>query len=189
MFCKYCGSEIEDNSKFCEKCGKKLDEAVPAAEAENPVKKKKSKKKWIILAVAAVLVVVVLAAVIGSSGYDSEKSTGNSGSSEYSEVITQPPTEASKYQKTNSYNIPCNGNSELAIEAANVFADKYGGFSYDWNLTSVDASVSGMEGTYRYTYSWVGNTYTATRKFKITDYGTYRNYSWEGDIANLFYGS
>ena len=53
MFCKYCGSEIEDNSKFCEKCGKKLDEAVPAAEAESPVKKKKSKKKWIILAVAA----------------------------------------------------------------------------------------------------------------------------------------
>ena len=103
--------------------------------------------------------------------------------------ITQPPTEASKYQKTNSYNIPCNGNSELAIEAANVFADKYGGSSYDWNLTSVDASVSGMEGTYRYTYSWAGNTYTATRKFKITDYGTYRNYSWEGDIANLFYGS
>ena len=127
MFCKYCGSEIEDNSKFCEKCGKKLDEAVPAAEAESPVKKKKSKKKWIILAVAAVLVVVVLAAVIGSSGDDSEESTGNSGSSEYSEVITQPPTEASKYQKTNSYNIPCNGNSELAIEAANVFADKYGG--------------------------------------------------------------
>ena len=156
MFCKYCGSEIEDNSKFCEKCGKKLDEAVPAAEAESPVKKKKSKKKWIILAVAAVLVVVVLAAVIGSSGDDSEESTGNSGSSEYSEVITQPPTEASKYQKTNSYNIPCNGNSELAIEAANVFADKYGGSSYDWNLTSVDASVSGMEGTYRYTYSWAG---------------------------------
>ncbi|WP_277295340.1 hypothetical protein [Ruminococcus callidus] len=107
----------------------------------------------------------------------------------YRKFITQPPTEASKYQKTNSYNIPCNGNSELAIEAANVFADKYGGSSYDWNLTSVDASVSGMEGTYRYTYSWAGNTYTATRKFKITDYGTYRNYSWEGDIANLFYGS
>ena len=171
MFCKYCGSEIEDNSKFCEKCGKKLDEAVPAAEAESPVKKKKSKKKWIILAVAAVLVVVVLAAAIGSSGDDSEESTGNSGSSEYSD------------------NIPCNGNSELAIEAANVFADKSGGSSYNWNLTSVDASVSGMEGTYRYTYSWAGNTYTATRKFKITDYGTYRNYSWEGDIANLFYGS
>ena len=76
MFCKYCGSEIEDNSKFCEKCGKKLDEAVPAAEAESPMKKKKSKKKWIILAVAAVLVVVVLAAVIGSSGDDSEESTG-----------------------------------------------------------------------------------------------------------------
>ena len=45
MFCKYCGSEIEDNSKFCEKCGKKLDEAVPAAEAESPVKKKKSKNR------------------------------------------------------------------------------------------------------------------------------------------------
>ena len=44
MFCKYCGSEIEDNSKFCEKCGKKLDEAVPAAEAESHMKKKKSKK-------------------------------------------------------------------------------------------------------------------------------------------------
>lgn len=26
MFCKYCGKEIDDNSKFCEMCGKELTE-------------------------------------------------------------------------------------------------------------------------------------------------------------------
>lgn len=36
MFCKYCGSEIEDNSKFCEKCGKKLDEAVASFPLAQP---------------------------------------------------------------------------------------------------------------------------------------------------------
>ena len=28
MFCKFCGAEIDDNSKFCNKCGKDLSEQV-----------------------------------------------------------------------------------------------------------------------------------------------------------------
>lgn len=114
---------------------------------------------------------------------------GNNASSKSSVENANIVTEASKYQNANSYGIPCNGNSDLAIEAANVFADKYGGSGYDWTLTSVDASVSGMSETYRYSYNWVGNSYTATTNFKITDYGSYRNYTWDGDFANLFYGS
>lgn len=28
MFCKYCGAEIDDNSLFCLKCGKKLNSNI-----------------------------------------------------------------------------------------------------------------------------------------------------------------
>lgn len=110
---------------------------------------------------------------------------------DYDDVYNDDEIEAedSKYQKTNSYGIACNGNSDLAIEAANVFADKYGGSGHDWTLTSVDASVTGMEGTYRYSYDWAGYNYTATTNFTITDYGSYRNYQWSGDFVDLFYGN
>lgn len=113
---------------------------------------------------------------------------GNTSTKSSVENVNEIVTEASKYQKTNSYGVTCNGNSDLAIEAANVFADKYGGSGHDWTLTSVDASVSGMSVTYRYSYTWAGNSYTATTGFKITDYGSYRNYTWDGDFAELFYG-
>ena len=37
MFCPMCGKEIEDDSRFCEFCGAKLDEAQPTLSCEPPV--------------------------------------------------------------------------------------------------------------------------------------------------------
>lgn len=141
------------------------------------------------LAGIVLIAIIIIAAVRSCSNNDSHNE--ESSTEESSTYVTGLRTEAeeSKYQKTNSYNIPCNGNSDMAIEAANVFADKYGGSDHDWNLLSVDASVSGIKGTYRYTYSWAGTCYTATTYFEMTDYGSYRNYTWDGDFVDLFYGN
>ena len=34
-FCKYCGSELNDGSKFCPKCGAKIEEII---ENNDPIK-------------------------------------------------------------------------------------------------------------------------------------------------------
>lgn len=263
MFCRNCGNQLTDNSRFCGKCG-----ASQNLETENSLNKlsldenmktshkgilgfvKQNKKKALLLLTGVIVITVILVIIItGNKKYDYNGSTFSESQLEQiclelcvpedldvvidegipyefearnctlvpitiysnnkkiasgdvdvdeatvkaniyfyqknSDSVENPTT--SKYQKTNSYNIPCNGNSELAIEAANVFADKYGGTGSDWNLISVDASVTGMKGTYRYKYSWAGNTYTKTIDFTITDYGEYRNYQWNGDYYNLFY--
>ena len=187
MFCKYCGNKLEDNAKFCNQCGKKQDDVQRTVNTENPEEKPKklSKKTWIIIA-GIVLMIAIIFVAVKSGNHNSNEVTDTDESSTY---VTGLRTEESKYQNTNSYNIPCNGNSDIAIEAANVFADKYGGSGSDWNLMSVDASVSGGTGTYRYIYDWAGNRYTATTTFEITDYGSYRNYTWSGDFVDLFYGN
>ena len=41
MYCKHCGKEIPDDSRFCSGCGKPQSEAVPPVEIEEPKKKKK----------------------------------------------------------------------------------------------------------------------------------------------------
>lgn len=180
MFCKNCGNEIKDGVKFCGKCGALQD--VSTLNSIKDIKKIIRKKPFIfIIAIFIIALIIIVITVVGNSPTKSSMETVN----EKNEIVT----EASKYQKTNSYGITCNGNSDLAIEAANVFANKYGESGHDWTLTSVDASVSGMNGTYRYSYNWAGNSYTATTNFKITDYGSYRNYTWDGDFADLFYGN
>lgn len=70
MFCKYCGNEVAENTKFCTKCGKPIvNEAV-----QNKVhtleiirsKNKKSKKPYVII---GVLVIIVCLLVGGGFGY------------------------------------------------------------------------------------------------------------------------
>ena len=41
MYCKHCGKEIPDDSRFCSGCGKPQSDAVPPVEIEEPKKKKK----------------------------------------------------------------------------------------------------------------------------------------------------
>lgn len=62
MFCKYCGKEIRNDSKFCSSCGgniagKKVIENVVKSEKVSTLKK--SEKSWIWLGVFAVFIIVV----------------------------------------------------------------------------------------------------------------------------------
>lgn len=56
MFCKSCGSEVEDGIRFCGKCGTQI-------ELEN-VKNAPQSKRWKIIAILSLLVIVALIIVI-----------------------------------------------------------------------------------------------------------------------------
>ena len=62
MFCRYCGQEIEDNSKFCNKCGKSVDakNAVEKGEIKPKVQKVGSKKLILLLGGAVALALLAL---------------------------------------------------------------------------------------------------------------------------------
>lgn len=62
MFCSKCGSEIPDESKFCQKCGANLN----SQNSSSKLKKKISKK--ILIAISAVII-VVLVCIIGGIIY------------------------------------------------------------------------------------------------------------------------
>lgn len=203
MFCRKCGNEIKEGAKFCGKCGLFQDistvNSMPSPKINSAFQQKvtyqsvksailNKHKKFLFVITALVIIIVIVIIVKAAIGNSSGESSVQTITDEHEIVTETYTTEASKYQKTNYYNIKCNGNNDLAIEAANVFANKYGGSDHDWVLTGVDASVSGMEGTYRYSYTWAGSSYTATTDFTITDYGSYRNYVWDGDFVDLFYG-
>lgn len=200
MFCPYCGDELRENAKYCTHCGKQISNnmtapsnAIQPSSASN---KDLSNRNTIIVVSAMVLLTIVIVVStrkhsnepIGNNNvYSEEQHDFDSSYADYN--YNEPNIQESQYQTSNSYNIPCNGNNDLAIEAANIFANKYGMTGKDWTLTNVDASVTGMEGTFRYSYTWAGSSYTATTTFTITDFGTYRNYQWKGDFVDLFYGN
>ena len=64
MFCKYCGSEIADSSKFCDKCGKPVDtqafsQTIPVS-STIPANKPPKKHKKIKFAVLGILLTVII---------------------------------------------------------------------------------------------------------------------------------
>jgi len=90
MFCKNCGKEIEDDSKFCRYCGAALakseeeaptpeDEAVKKESAEDETTDKSG------CGIAAILIIAVVVVIIGISvalsGTDTKGTSGSSGSS------------------------------------------------------------------------------------------------------------
>lgn len=93
MFCKYCGSEIADSSKFCDKCGKPVDtqassQTIPVSSttsANNPPKKHK-KIKFAILGILLTVIIVVSIPLIkiNCSGI----SRGYSASTTFSQIQT-----------------------------------------------------------------------------------------------------
>ena len=64
MFCKYCGSEIADSSKFCDKCGKPVDIQASSQtitfSSTTPVNIPKKKHKKIIFAILGILLTVII---------------------------------------------------------------------------------------------------------------------------------
>lgn len=65
MICKYCGSEIEDDSTFCGQCGK-AQHAERNAETQKGTKKG-AKTKYIMIAAGAILCVVIAVVVVMKS--------------------------------------------------------------------------------------------------------------------------
>ncbi len=74
MFCKNCGAQLADGTKFCNSCGSPVGEAAPAANVPPVVQssanqgKKKSPIGIIIIAIIAVIVFFAFSG--GSGGYE-----------------------------------------------------------------------------------------------------------------------
>ena len=71
MYCKYCGEQVRDDAKFCNKCGGKLQEEKKAAQIVLPESLSgisRSIKPFLIFVLVLQLICVYLA--VGSSPFD-----------------------------------------------------------------------------------------------------------------------
>ena len=71
MFCKYCGNEVAENTKFCTKCGKPIvNEAVQNKVhtlEPNEIIRPKNKKPYVIIGVLVIIVCLLVGGVFGYS--------------------------------------------------------------------------------------------------------------------------
>lgn len=79
MFCKYCGNEVAENTKFCTKCGKSIvNEAVQnkvhTLETNEIIRprNKKSKKTYVIIGALVIIVCLLVGGVFGYSKISSQ---------------------------------------------------------------------------------------------------------------------
>jgi hypothetical protein len=61
-YCRHCGAELEENAKFCSKCGTPV--AMQPIEGKKPISRKRSSMNPWMIAGIAVLAIVVLAAIV-----------------------------------------------------------------------------------------------------------------------------
>lgn len=74
MFCEKCGSQIDENSVFCPKCGKKQTKAIDISSNNEALNKKRPKKSKTIIAViilflTAAIVAIVFIVNVGNNTY------------------------------------------------------------------------------------------------------------------------
>ena len=78
MYCKHCGKEIADDSKFCQHCGGKLDNVVEVIKDETHIEKKVSKlfssinKKYLYAYIIWVIINAILLC-LGNDDYSTHK--------------------------------------------------------------------------------------------------------------------
>ena len=67
MFCRHCGADIPEDSKFCKSCGKdtgapvEKKEEIKPVEAQKPVTKRQIKKQKTLLIVAVISLLIAAA--------------------------------------------------------------------------------------------------------------------------------
>lgn len=75
MYCKNCGKEMEEGSRFCPHCG--TENASATGESSKPAapvkKKERKKKKPLIIAIVAVVILLVLGIAVFSGGDSSQE--------------------------------------------------------------------------------------------------------------------
>ncbi len=64
MFCRYCGNEIEDDSVFCTKCGKKLVDEMSENIQENKVKLDDKKRIFIGVIITICIIIISFISLI-----------------------------------------------------------------------------------------------------------------------------
>ncbi|MCK5004624.1 MAG: zinc-ribbon domain-containing protein [Candidatus Aminicenantes bacterium] len=84
MFCKSCGYEIEDDSKYCRKCGNKVNEDISTG--SSVVRSQVDKKIIMVVAIAAALIIAAIAFYFLTSIEESPDSKVNN-SSFYEKIV------------------------------------------------------------------------------------------------------
>lgn len=109
MFCKYCGKEVKEGAKFCENCGKPLNDepvminevkAEPKMDVNPAVEKKPITKKWWFWAIIVVVVIIVVLKLVAGSKKNVATEVPTTTSIE--EPTTETSTEAPKAKKVSS---------------------------------------------------------------------------------------
>ena len=86
MFCKQCGKEIQDGTKYCSSCGAKVDESETSDVKSQPeviqpiyyAPPRKKKRRWpIVLVVLCVIFVIILAVSMNQDGANSTDSSND----------------------------------------------------------------------------------------------------------------
>lgn len=91
MNCKNCNNELNDSTKFCAKCGQKVNEEIKSEEIKSTSEQKTDKKSTLTSIVS--VVVFILAIGVGKYLIQGDSSTGNNSQSKV-EIINQAVKEA-----------------------------------------------------------------------------------------------
>ena len=98
MFCRYCGTQIQDGAQFCSHCGKPVDAAPPSQ--KKPSKNSSGKKKSVVLVVIALVLVLIITCVVAITILDAADKLEKilpqdiQATEPATEPPTEPPTEA-----------------------------------------------------------------------------------------------
>ena len=156
MRCPNCGTNLNENSKFCNECGTQIQNApAEIAETVEEVCVKSSKNKIILIFFISLFVIFIL---IAGKAYlnnvlfnENSESADNMADIEYQteasqEIYIDPPS-------SNSYGIYVTGNTELARMAGDTLIEKaawcgWDDYSYGYVLKNGHTDSEGLFSSY-----------------------------------------
>lgn len=111
MFCKYCGSQNDDEAKFCDECGKSLSETnenisggEKSVTSNGAEKTSENRKKYLLYAIIGFIVVVIIGIILAifiislsgdnESSKSKRKSKNKVSEAEMGEMLVDEPDEA-----------------------------------------------------------------------------------------------
>lgn len=123
MFCKICGNQLDDNAKFCPKCGNKIaneifqndliklnyEENKEDKKPKNKKKKKNRKRRWFFSLVLILSLIIILIYISKKNKiFEANSETFEAEVTDYSNTIYQLDVSAIKYDEYNGVNYVSN---------------------------------------------------------------------------------